>query len=113
MDFKVVLLLAVPVILGCNCFDEQVEAIKQRKRIAELDDGTTGPIFRKPLTCPAGAVPLTKQQKCIPSNRRSSENVQVTTKTTLQPESHNWVTVLTDGEGLVTIKPQDGLYERH
>ena len=113
MDFKVVERLAVPVILGCDYCDKHVEAIRPRQRVVELDDGTTVPILRKPPTRPHGAIPLPEQQEYIPSKRRASTKVQTTKKTVLQPESHNWVNVVTAQAGLVTIEPLQRLYERH
>ena len=45
--FLVVPKLAVPALLGADFCDEHVEAIRPRRRIVELDDGTTIPIVRR------------------------------------------------------------------
>jgi len=113
INFKVVERLAVPVILGCDYCDKHVEAIKRRQRIVELDDGTIVPIIRKPPARPQGAIPLPEQQLFIPKRRRRSTKIQTTGKTILKPESHDWVEVVTDKEGLVIIEPFHKLYERH
>lgn len=39
--------LGAPIILGCDLFDKQIEAIRPRKRVVENDDGTSVPIVRK------------------------------------------------------------------
>ena len=95
ISFKVFERLAVPVILGWDYCEKHVEAIKPRQRIVELDDGTTVPIIRKPPPRQEGSIPLPEQQEYVPSKRRSSTKIQTTRKTTLQPESHNWVEVVT------------------
>lgn len=89
MNFKVVKRLAVPVILGCDYYDKHAEAIRPRQVIVELDDRTTAPILRRQLRRLVGTILLPEQKECIPSKRRSYNTIQVTTKTTLQPESHN------------------------
>ena len=39
--------LATAIVLGCNYFDQHVECIKPRRRIIEMDDGSTTPIVRR------------------------------------------------------------------
>lgn len=103
MKFTVVDRLAVTVILGGDYCYKHVREFNPRQRIVALDDETTVSILCNPSPSTAVAIPLQKQQEYIPSKRRNSNKVQVTTKTTLQPESHNWVAVKTYGKGLVNI----------
>jgi len=56
--FYVVEKLATDVLLGCDYCDKFVEAIKQRKRVVELEDGTEVPIIRKPSTRSKKATPF-------------------------------------------------------
>lgn len=48
VQFNVVEGLANQVILECDFCLKHVEAIRPRKRVVELDDGTTVPIIRAP-----------------------------------------------------------------
>lgn len=109
--FNVVPRLAVEVILGCDFCDKHVEAIRPRKRLVELDDGTTIPIVRRPDRRPQGSIPLPEEQEYVPASRRASNKVRATKRTVLKPESQTWVEVRCEAQGLVTIEPYAPLYE--
>ena len=110
--FNVVPRLAVDVIIGCDFCDKHIEAIRPRKRLVELDDGTTVPIVRLPSKRATGSIPLPDEQQYVPPDRRASNKVKVVERTVLAPESQNWVQVTTDCEGLVTIAPYGPLYSK-
>lgn len=46
--FNVVEGFAASVIIGCNYYEYDIEAIRPRKRIVELDDATTVPLITRP-----------------------------------------------------------------
>ena len=101
--FNVVPRLAVDVIIGCDFCDKHIEAIRPRKRLVEIDDGTTVPIVRRPSKRATGSIPLPDEQQYVPPDRRARNKVKVVERTVIAPESQNWVQVITDCEGLVTI----------
>ena len=113
VKFNVVPRLAVDVIIGCDFCDKHVEAIRPRRRLVELDDGTTVPIVRRPDKRPPGAIPLPEEQVYVPSDKRASPKVKVAEKVTLQPESQTWVKVRTESEGLVIVQPYAPLFQRY
>lgn len=57
--------LATSVILGCDLCDKHLESICPRKRLVELDAGTTVPIIRKPNKGLLDAEPLPEEQEYI------------------------------------------------
>ena len=61
--------LTTHVILGCDFCDRQVDAIKRRQRLVEVDDGTTVPMLRTSVR-KANAVPLQPEQEFVPKKRR-------------------------------------------
>jgi len=87
VQFNVVPRLAVDVIIGCDFCDKHIEAIRPRKCIVELDDGTAVPIVRRPDKRPAGAIPLPDEQVYIPTGRRPPNKVRLEEEITLAPES--------------------------
>ena len=58
VNFYVVERLATDFILGCDFCDRHVEAIRPRKRLIELDDGTTIPIVRGSKTFRSKSIPV-------------------------------------------------------
>ena len=105
--------LAAPVILGCDFCDTHVEAIRPRRRVVELDDGTTVPIVRRPQKRSAKAPPLPEEQQYVPPPGRASTKITAVTPTLLPPESQTWVSVKTDRHGLILVEPAEKLYDNH
>ena len=115
VEFIVCERLAAPVILGCDFCDRFVEAIFPRKRLIEMDDGTTVPITRRSLRHPYKQVrtDLKKDEaEKLPYGRRVSLKLRVAKNVVLPPETQTWVTVTTKRHGLAVIQPNDDLYHR-
>ena len=110
VDFIVCDRLAAPVILGCEYCDRFVEAIRPRKKLVELEDGSTIPITRRSLTRPPRAPPLLPSQEFVKSPGRTSPKVKVAKAIELPPESQTWVTVTSQRRGLNVLQPNDKLY---
>ena len=77
VSFYVAEKLATDVILGCNYCDHHVEAIRPRKRLIEMVDGSTVPIIRKPSKRAKDAVPLPEEQEYIPLKERKDRKIVV------------------------------------
>ena len=69
VKFNVVERLGTDVILGCDYCDKHVESIRPRKRLVELDDGSTVPILKRPEGRATNAVPLPAKQEYVPPER--------------------------------------------
>ena len=110
LDFIVCERLAAPVILGCDFCDRFVEAIKPRKKLVELEDGTTVPIVRRPLARSSRAVPLPHSQEYVKSPGRITPKVKVAKAVVLPPESQTWVSVNAERRGLCVLQPHEKLY---
>ena len=111
--FNVVEKLGTDVIIGCDYCDKHIEAIRPRKRVVEMDDGTTVPIIRKPSGRSIDSVPLPEEQEWIPAKGRRGGKVHVTESVTLPPETQTWVKVRTEEHGLVMIDPNARMYDTH
>ena len=103
VKFNVVERLGTDVILGCDFCDKHIEAIRPRKRLIELDDGTTVPILKRPESRAKHSVPLPAEQEYIPPKGRSSSRVYASPTTILKPQSQNWISVKSPQSGLVQI----------
>ena len=110
-EFIVCERLADPVILGCDFCDRFIEAIYPRKRLVELDDGSTVPIVRRPLKRDSTAPPLPAAQEYTPAKGRASPKVKCSRAVILQPGTQTWVEVTTDRNGLLVVQPHDKLYQ--
>ena len=111
--FNVVERLGTDVIVGCDYLDKNVEAIRPRKRVVELDDGTTVPILGRGTRSKTlqGTIPEEEQ---LPSKApRASRKITVTKPATLKPNSQTWVEVSTQTSGLVLVEPNKKLYDSH
>ena len=111
VKFNVVERLGTHVILGCDFCDKHIEAICPRKRLIELDDGTTVPILKRPEGRTKQSVPLPAEQKYIPPKGRSSSRVYASRTVILKPQSQNWISVKSPQSGLVQIEPYKRLYQ--
>ena len=111
VKFNVVERLGTDIILGCDFCDKHVEAIRPRKRLVELDDGSSVPILKRPEGRAKNAIPLPAEQEYVSPKGRSSDRVYSTQKVVLKPGQQNWITVKTPQSGLVSIEPHKRLYE--
>ena len=105
--------LAVRVILGCQFCDQHVEAIRPRKRIVEMDDGSTVPIVRNP-TAPRRSSNNLAKALDMPREKTEAQKhkVRASGLTRLEPGSHNWVKVVTRASGTVFLEPADRLHQK-
>ena len=113
VEFIVCERLAAPVILGCDFCDRFVEAIRPRKKLVEMDDGTEVPIVRRPLRRTPKSPPLPPSQEYHFTGGRSSTKVKTAETFKLPPSSQTWVTVTSTHHGLILLQPQEFLYENH
>ena len=102
--------LAAPVVLGCDFCDRFVEAILPRKKLVELDDGTTVPITRKPAKRHPESPPLPADQQYGHTRKIQSPKVRVASPVTLEPNSQTWVNVVTERCGTLILQPNTSLY---
>lgn len=79
--------LAAPALLGFDFCDKHVEAIRPRKRIVELDKGTTVPIVWSPRTRSPSDAPLPQEQEFMHTKSRTSTKITVKVPKTLSPGS--------------------------
>lgn len=113
VEFIVCNKLAAPAILGCDFCDRFVEAILPRRKLVELDDGTTVPITRRVLKRPQTAPELPRTRNTIVLGGRVSPKVKVAVATEIPAEAQAWVTVTTERHGLVVLQPFGRLYDNH
>ena len=112
VEFVVAERLAVPLILGADYCDRFVEAIRPRKRLVELDDGTEIPIVRRPSKRHEASPPLPTEQEFIPRDGRVSPKLRAAERVTLNPGTQTWVKVTSPDHGLRVVQPLDRLYSR-
>ena len=105
--------LAAPLILGCDFCDRFVEAIFPRQKNILMDDGSTLPITRRPLSLLPKLAPLSLGQVCEKDHGRTSPKTRISEKTELPPESQTWVTVTSQRNGVMVVQPNDALYANH
>ena len=110
VNFYVVERLATDFILGCDFCDKHVEAIRPRKRLIELDDGTTIPIVRGSKKARGRNIPVPSEGSASPNARASSSKIVTTEDVTLPANSQCWVKVKTAQHGLIHVQPVDKLY---
>ena len=113
LDFIVCESLAASVILGADFCDRFIEAIYPRKKSVELDDGSTVPIVRRPLSRPPTAPPLPKEQEYRKDSGRTSPSIRVEKATTLAPGTQTFVSCVSQRHGTMIIEPIERLYENH
>ena len=107
--------LAAPVILGCDFCDRFVEALFPRKRLIEMDGGTTVPITRRSLRHPykqARTDLKEDEAEKLSLGGRVSPKLRVARNVVLSPETWTWVTVTTKRHGLAVIQHNDDLNHR-
>ncbi|CAN8063205.1 unnamed protein product [Agarophyton chilense] len=75
VDFIVCKKLAAPVVLGCDYCDKFFEAIRPRRNLVELDDGSMVPIVRKPMRSCHKAPPLPPSMEYGKSRGRVSPRI--------------------------------------
>ncbi len=102
--------LAAPVILGCDFCDDHVEAIRPRKRVIELADGTTVPIIRAPKRRDSAMIIQTAEVRSKPA-RGSSSKVVLHQDVELPAHSQSWVSVTSKKAGLILLEPHQRLYQ--
>ena len=110
VTFYVVDRLATDVILGCDYCDRHIEAIKPRKRLVELDDGTTVPIVRRPDKRKNDSVPLPDEQVYAPAKGRINDKITTFEEKRLEPDTQTWVKVVTNTHGLIQVESLPKLY---
>ena len=113
VTFYVVERLATEAILGCDFCDRHIEAIRPRKRIVELDDGTTVPIVRRPDKRKNDTVPLPDEQVYIPATKRVDNKIIVYEEKKLLPQTQTWVRVVTNKHGLIMVDTIAKLFNNH
>ncbi len=109
VTFYVAERLATDFILGCDFCDKHVEAIRPRKKLLELNDGTTVPIIRK-NKCRRKQIPLPDSASTVPKTSASSSKIVLAEDVTLPLNSQNWVQMKTAQHGLIHVQPIDKLY---
>ena len=110
VNFYVVERLATDFILGCDFCDKHVEAIKPRKRLVELDDGTTIPLVRGSKIFRGKSIPVPSETPTKQNARAASSKIVTTEDVTLPANSQCWVKVKTAQHGLIHVQPVDKLY---
>ncbi len=110
VTFYVAEQLATPVILGCDFCDEHIEAIKPRRRVVELVDGTTVPIIR---TNKHRTTTFTIQPAHVRTRSRRAASSKVVLHKTMELPAHSqtWVSVTSKKAGLTLIESHDRLYQ--
>ena len=103
--------LETAIILGCDYCDEHVECIKPRRRIIGMDDGSMTPIVRRASRSQVEAL-LPEEQVDEERRKRISPKIKVTKFTRLPPGSQTFVTVRTQRGRMITVEPQQQLYEK-
>ena len=114
--FLVVPKLAVPALLCADFCDEHVETIRPRRRIVELDDGTTIPIVRRRFNNSLRDESSTyaKLPEIRPNRRGNKQNVlRSTTNVWIPPNSQRGIEVKTTGHGLMTIESIQRQHSQH
>ena len=109
VKFNVVERLGTDVILGCDYCDKHVEAIRPRRRIVELDDGTTVPILKKPEGRAKHAVPLPAEQEYVTPKGRPTPKIYSTKTVILKPNTQTFINVKTPQAGLIQVEPYNPL----
>jgi len=115
-SFLVVPKLAVPALLCADFCDEHVETIRPRRRIVELDDGTTIPIVRRRFNNSLRDESSTyaKLPEIRPNRRGNKQNVlRSTTNVWIPPNSQRGIEVKTTGHGLMTIESIQRQHSQH
>ena len=113
LTFIVFKTLAAPLILGCDFCDRFVEAIFPRQKTILMDDGTTVPITRRPLSRSPKLAPLPPGQVCEKDHERTSPKIRVSEKTESPPESQTWVAVTSQRHAVMVVQPNDATYANH
>ncbi len=110
VTFYVAEQLATPVILGCDFCDKHIEAIKPRRRVVELVDGTTVPIIR---TNKHRTTTFTIQPAHVRTRSRRAASSKVVLHKTMELPAHSqtWVSVTSKKAGLTLIESHDRLYQ--
>ena len=111
-DFIICQQLAAPMILGADYCDRFVEAIRPRKKLIELDDGSTVPIVRRPLKRHPKLTPLPEGLDYDRTSGRVSPKVRAAETIIIPAKSQAWITVTTARHGLGVIQPNEDLYKR-
>lgn len=96
LTFYVVKKLVTAVLLGCYLCDRNVEVIHWRKRLVELDDGTTVSIIRKLNRWKLSAPLLPTEQELSSSKGRVSPKIYCADQTAVKPVTKTWVPVKTE-----------------
>ena len=81
--FNVVDKLGTEIILGCEYLDKYVEAIRPRRGIIEMVDGTEANIIRRTLGRFANKHSINEEEEFKPPKHRSSKKVSLTKSVTL------------------------------
>ena len=104
VDFVVCRTLAADAILGADFCDRYVEAIRPRKKLVELDDGTTVPIVRNPSRWRSRENPMPAGLKPDKSTR-GSQKIRVTETRDIPAASQTWINVQCDRFGTIVVQP--------
>ena len=106
-DFIVCQTLQVALILGTEFIDRQVEQIRPGDQTMRYWDGTTIPIHREWPSLPQRPKPKpTKKRPRNPKGNDGAARIAVAKTTVVPPHSQQWVQVVADTEGLVTLEPR-------
>ena len=110
VTFYVVERLATEVILGCDYCDKHVESIRPRRRLVEMEDGSTVPIVRRPDKRKHNTVPLPEEQEYVPLKGRISNKIAVSKEIKLPPETQSWIEVTCEKHGIIQVEPLEKLF---
>lgn len=99
------------VILGWDFCDVHVEAIRRRKRVINLADGTIVPISKGPHKCSKNTVPITEDQEYTVPKCHLYHKLYVSKTVIWKPGTQNGVKFSTLQAGFVQVKPYQNLYQ--
>ena len=111
--FNVCERLGTDVIVGYDYLDKHVEAIRPRKRLIELDDGTSVPILGRGTRSKKLQGTIPEEEQLPTKMPRVSRRISVHKPAILKPGSQTWIEAITQSSGLVLVEPNKKLYESH
>lgn len=113
ITFKVVERFALNVILGRDFCNKHVEALRSRKSLVKLDDGTIVLIFRQPSSRQREAVRLPAARQNILKCRRTSKKILVQKPVIIKADSQTFVTVTYEQACVILVEPSRKVFNRH
>lgn len=113
VTFNVVQNLGTDVILGCDFLGKHVDAIRPRKRLVTLGDGTSVPIIRGHKPSKSFRRILPEPEVAAERTVRAQSKVKVVANAVLEPGTQTWVEVAAPISVTVLIEPNPKMYQHH